>query len=997
MALQKTPIDITFGQGLDLKTDPNQVSLQNFLALENIVFNSGALNKRNGFGLLTTLPNSDQSNILTLNDNLLATGSNLYAYSSVTDQWLNRGIVRPVDLSVQSLVRNSAAQTVTDTAVDTTGQACSIFKEGSAWYYQINNVTTGQIIVARTALPTNSTMARTFILGRYFLITFLISGPDRLQFIAIPLTNPTSPGSATTISSVISSTSAGYDGVVANNILYVAYDANDGGGAIRIQYVTSTLAISSSVATAGKVATLMSLTADITQSTPVIWMSWHDSGTNNAYTKAYTPALSQILASTQFLSSVAITELTSSAQDGILTVFYQVTNSYSFSGRSDYVAKKTITQAGVVSSQTIILRSVGLASKSFIQESIIYLLTAYGQTFQPTYFLIDSTGNIITKLAYSNGAGYAATQVLPSTSTVDADIYIPYLFKAQLVPVNKEQGAATVAGIYALTGVNIAKFTITTPHQYSSEIADCLHLTGGILWQYDSVKPVEHGFHVWPEDVNVTTATTGGHIEDDDYFYKATYEWTDSQGMLHRSAPSNPIAITTTGGDVSTNTIKVPTLRLTYKTAPNSVRIVLYRWSTAQQTYYQATSITSPTLNDPTTDIVTITDTLADASILGNPILYTTGDVVENIGAPASRHACLFKTRLILIDAEDDNLLWISKQVIEATPVEMSDLLTQFIPPTTGAQGSTGGMRCVSAMDDKIIIFKDSALYYITGNGPDNTGANNDFSEATYISGAVGCDNPNSIVLTPLGLMFQSDKGIWLLGRDLSTKYVGASVETFNDVLIKSSLVIPGTTQIRFTLENNFVLMYDYYYDQWATFSNVPGISAILYNGLHTYLNSFGQIRQETPNLYLDGTSPVLINFTTAWAKLTGLQGYQRAYYMYLLSNYVTPHKLNIQVSYDYDPNPKQATLICPSNFSPTWGGLAQWGGGESWGGPSQVEQWRVFFNRQKCESIRLTISEQYDSTKGVAAGAGLTFSGINIVIGAKAVSPKLKPANSAG
>lgn len=997
MALQKQPISINFAQGIDTKTDSDQLPVDRFIALENVVFNGGALNKRNGFGLLTTLPNSEQSNLTTLNDNLIATGSNLYAYSSTTMSWLNRGTVRPVDLEVKPIVRNSAAQTVVDSAVDSNGQICVAYKEASAWYYQISDSETGQVIVARTALPANSTMARVFILGRYFVVTYLISGPNRLQFIAIPLNNPSNPGSATSISTVVSGTSAGYDGVVANDTLYVGYDASDMGGAIRVQYITSTLVVSAAVVTAGKVATLMSLTADVTQSTPIIWVSWHDSGTNDGYAKAYNQALTQVLASTQFLSSVAITELTSSAQSSLLSLFYQVTNSYSWSGRSDYIATRTLTQAGVLSSQSIPIRGVGLASKSFLQDSRIYMLAVYGGTFQPTYFLIDSLGNVVSKLAYSNGSGYAATQVLAAPSTVDGVVSIAYLFKSQLVPVNKEQGVAAVAGIYALTGINLAKFTIITPHQYSSEIASALHLTGGILWMYDTIKPVEHGFHVWPENVNVTTSTTGGSVTDQLYYYAATYEWTDSQGNLHRSAPSNPVTITAAGGNTSTNTIKVPTYRQTYKTTPNSARIVLYRWSTAQQVYYQVTSITSPTLNDPTADSVTITDTLADSSILGNVILYTTGGVIENIGAPASKHSALFKSRLFLIDAEDDNLLWYSKQVIEAVPVEMSDLLTQFVPPTTGAQGSTGGMRCLGAMDDKLIIFKQDAIYYITGNGPDNTGANNDFSEATFITGAVGCANPNSIVLTPVGLMFQSDKGIWLLGRDLSTKYIGAEVQSFNDFVIKSGLVIPGTTQVRFTLENNVILMYDYYYGQWATFTNVPGISATLYNGLHTYLNSSGQVRRETPNLYLDYTNPVLMSLTTAWIKLTGLQGFQRAYYMYLLSNYLTPHKLNVEIAYDYDSNTTQNVLISPTNFSPNWGDLALWGSGDAWGGPSSVEQWRVFFNKQKCEAIQLSISEQYDSTKGAPAGAGLTFSGISVLIGAKNSHPMLKPSNSAG
>lgn len=1000
MALEKKPIEITFSGGLETKTDPDQVPLGKFLNIQNVVFDTGGLfKKRNGFGLLSLLPNSEQSNITTLNDNLVATGINLYGYSATTDQWLNKGTVRPVNCSVVPVVRNSAAQTAPDAAVVSSGLACITFKEGSLWYYQISDSRTGETILPRTQLPASANSARSFALDKHFIVMFLVSGAARIQYIAIPTVNPTNPAAPVTFSSQVSSVNAGYDAYVVNNSLYVAWDASDGGGAVRVGFLTSSLVTGSPVAMAGHTANLVSVTADITGNAAVIYVSFWDTSDSDAYVAAYAPNLVQTLAPTQFLNNVPISELTSIAHDGSVNLLYEVINAYSYDSgiRSDFIASRTCTAAGVLGSQVIVLRSVGLASKPFTVSGDDYLLVAYGGSFQPSYFLSDTSGNIVSRLAYSNGQGYATTQVLPNATVLDSAILLPYVYKDQLTPVNKSQGVAAQAGIYAQTGINLASFELVAPRQYSSEIASALHLTGGQLWMYDGIKPVEHGFQVWPEDVEVTTATTGGNLADQTYFYAVTYEWTDSAGNIHRSAPSVPVEQETTGGNTSTNTINIPTLRLTYKTAPNSVRVVIYRWSTAQQVYYQITSITSPLLSITTTDSVQYVDTAADADILGNLILYTTGGVIEDIAAPPSIHSALFKSRLFLIDAEDDNLLWYSKQVIENTPVELSDLLTIFVAPTTGAQGSTGGMRALSAMDDKLIIFKKDAIYYMTGNGPDNTGANNDFSEPTFISSAVGCANPNSIVLMPMGLMFQSDKGIWLLGRDLSTKYIGADVEAYNAAVIRSALVIPGTNQVRFSLDSGIVLVYDYYYSQWGTFVNIPALSACLYQGMHTYLNSLGQVRQETPNKYLDNTSPVLMSWTTSWIRLVGLQNFQRAYFMYLISNYITPHKLTVQIAYDYNPIATQSSTISPDNYSPAWGGDALWGSGGTWGGPSNQEQWEVYFRQQKCQSIQVSVSEQYDSTKGVAAGAGLTFSGINLLIGMKSAGPKLPASRRVG
>lgn len=997
MALQKQGFNLSFGQGVDTKTDPNQVTAGKMLELENAIFQKGGLlQKRNGFANFTTLPSVGSTTLTTLNGNLLATGATLSAYSKDTNQWLDKGIVQPVNLQVQPLVRTSTSQSNVDSQVAVNGLVCLVYMDGGTNFYQISDSTTGQVIVPKTALASTATDPRVSILSSQFIITYKItSGGTHLIALPIPTNNPLTPGTPITLSSIVNNLSAGYDVMVANNKLYYAYSAND--GSIKLQDLNSSFIISAPTSIAASVGDLISVVIDTTVSTPIIWCTFYDSGGTNLYTAAFNQNLLPLLAKTLVTAGIVISELTSYAENNLNTIFYEVVNDYTYAAiRTDYIASKTVTTAGVISGQRVVLRSVGLASKAFQFNGTIYLIAAYSQTFQPTYFLIDLNGNIICKVAYSNGGGYITSQVLPSVSINGNDIQVCYLIKDFLVSVNKTQGAANAAGIYTQTGINLATFEINISSQFSAEIASVLSLTGGFVWMYDSIKPVELGFQVWPEDLNATTSGAGGFLSAQQYFYVFTYEWTDGQGNLHRSAPSVPLGVVTTG-TTSSNTINVPTLRLTYKTGMNPVRLVGYRWSTAQQNYYQFTSIQSPVVNDPTVDSIAVVDTLADSSILGNTLLYTTGGVIENIAPPASVVSTLFKNRLFIVDAEDRNLLWYSKQVIETTPIEMSDLLTLYVAPSINGQGSTGPITALSAMDDKLIIFKKDAIYYLTGTGPDNTGANNDFSDAVFITSTVGCANQSSIVLQPQGIMFQSDKGIWLLERNLATQYIGAPVESFNSSIIKSALTIPGTNQVRFTLNSGTTLMFDYYFQQWGTFTGIPAISSTLYQGLHTYLNSSVQVFQETPGVFADSANPVLMSFTTAWLKLTGLQGYQRVYWFNILSNYLTPHKLNVQIGYDFNPGITQTTLITPLNSNLLWGSDSVYSASTPWGGISNVEQWRVFLEQQKCDSIQVTISELYDSTKGIAPGAGLTMSGLDFIVGGKASYPKLPSNQSVG
>lgn len=1082
--LDKQSVPINFSQGLDTKTDPYQVSAGRFLSLQNSIFTKGGLlQKRNGFGQLPSLPDATNVFATTFNGNLLAIGEAVEAFSVGSSTWVSKGKYAPLELSTLPLVRSNTNQSQSDTAFAANGLVCTVFTDnppsGPVYKYVIADSITGQNIVNPTPIPVSSGAVtgspRVFLLGRHFLIviTNTISGTPHLQYVAISTINPIQVSGNVDISANYSpASSVAFDGAVVNNSLYLAW--NSGGSAgVRMTYLDSTLVQHNTVLFAGHSGNLFSVSGDTSGSTPVIYASFYDSISANGYTLAVTAQLVTIFVPVESIAGKAVLNLTSAAQNGVNTLFYEIIMDMPYDGSipDDFVRTVTVSRAGTVGTDSVLLRGVGLASKAFIVEGTIYTLLIYSSPFQPTYFLVDAAGNVISKLAYSNGANGYYMLGLPSVTVSGQEARLSYFYKDLIQAVNKTQGIANTAGIYSQTGINLVNFTIGTSNIVTGEIGGDLNLSGGFMWMYDGLTPVEQGFHLWPDFVEVAASGGLGAMSSQEYFYVATYEWSDNQGNIFRSAPSIPVSFTissttpvtftsvftsgvssivvssatglfvgqiltdtTTGGNIQANTaitsitgttvglslptagasasspgdtlstvttgaavINVPTLRLTYKTA-NPVKIVIYRWSAAQEVYYQVTSLAVPLLNDPTIDYVTYTDTQSDSSILGNNILYTTGGVLEDIAAPATNLITLFQSRLFLVDAEDPNLLWFSKQVIEATPVEMSDLLTIYVAPTIGAQGSTGKITALSAMDDKLVIFKNNAIYYINGQGPDNTGANSQFSDPTFITATVGCEVQNSIVFMPSGLMFQSDKGIWLLGRDLSTSYIGAPVESLTQgATVLSALNIPATNQVRFTLSSGVTLMYDYYYGQWGTFVNVPAISSTLYKSLHTYINSLGQVYQETPSLYLDGSSPVLMSFTTSWLNLSGIQGFQRAYFFYLLGTYMSPHKLELQISYDYVSTPIQTTIISPDNYSVPWGDDTLWGSTPNWGGEVQLEQWRVFLRQQKCRTFQLTLNELFDPQFGTTAGAGLTISGINFVIGAKKGFPVLRPSRSVG
>lgn len=1027
--LQKQAIPINFFQGLDTKTDPYQVQIGKFLSLQNSVFTKGGLlQKRNGYPSLAPLPNDESVYLTTLNGSMTALGSSIQAYSSSNSSWVNKGSFQPISLSVLPVARSAINQTQCDSVVASNGLVCTVYTEvnaGSPSYkYVIASSVTGQNVVDPAEITVGSGSVsgspRVFALGGYFIVAFTndISGTDHLQYIAISISNTSIVTSnADLASAYVSSDALSWDGVVVGNSLYFAYYASSG---VNINFLTSSLVLSAPTAFAGTVATVMSACADTTNpANPVIYASFYDSGSTSGSVVAVNSSLQKLMTPTSDISVSGVYSITCAAQNGVVTTIYEIGNTYSYDSSipSNLIEQVPVTlpatsTSGTVGSTTQVLRSVGLASKAFIVGGNIYALTEYASVLQSTYFLSDTNGNIISRFAYENGGasldpsqGYLPNG-LPQAQVSGSGVYIAYLYKDLIesrntLGLNPTIGPAGSTNIYSQTGVNLATVSFDSIHLGSSEIGSNLSISGGLLWSYDGQTIQEQGFNVFPDDVEVAGSSTSGSMTPQQYYYQVIYQWTDAAGNIISSAPSVPVTVTLTS-DTAVD-VNIPTLRLSNKAG---VKIIIFRWSVANQIYYQVTNIASPTLNDPTNDSIIYTDLQADADIVGNSIIYTAGGVVENTGGPASVSSTLFDDRLWLVDSEDQNLLWFSKQVIEATPVEMSDLLTLYIAPSTGAQGSTGPISALFPMDDKLIIFKKDAIYYINGSGPDNTGSNSQYSQPIFITSTVGCANQKSIVLIPDGVMFQSDKGIWLLGRDLSTQYIGAPVESFNSSLVNSAIAIPGTNQVRFTISSGSTLMFDYYYKQWGEFVGVPAISSTLYQGLHTYISNLGSVAQESPGQYLDNGNPVLMAFTTSWIALAGLQGYQRAYFLYLLGTYFSPHRLNLTIAYDYNSSPTQNTLITPVNGSPNYGSsqmpvygqLNPYGGGSSdSGASSNIEQWRVFLSKQRCSSFQIGLQEIYDPSSGLPAGQGLTLSGLNLVVGVKKGWRTQPAATSAG
>lgn len=990
--LERQVVPIGFEGGLDSKTDEKLVLPGRLTLLENGRRKSGkAIIKRNGYNALGTAINGTENSVgvgsaLSTFDNELVefAGNKLYSYSTASDSWIDKGSAYSVRVTGSQVVRNSAQQSVPDMAEnqgvlvyawqDTRGgiRASVIEKE------------TGAQFQSDVLLDATGTVPRVVSVAG-FIFVFYIDGTDLKARRINPLVPGTFEAAITLESDVLAASF--YDVVVSGLKCVFVYNH---AGTIKVGYFTQDGAVGTTAIGLPNVTSFTEdpdscLSAYCDQSNSEIWIYWHNGTDGLRYMVLYPDLTEKLVATTIDATTTPVVlratsySLSATSQE----LFYEIDATATY---DHYVMHRTVSSAGVVGTAYELKRSVGLASKAFMIDGVVYVNTVYDSTLQATYFTVSASGDIVAKMQPGQAGGLPETSILPGVVSIsDSKI----IFAAQIKTKFISEDNAT----FTLKGISGISIDFSPENAYlSAVLGDNLHITGGYLSIYDGVSVVEHGFHLFPENVAYTPATSGGSMADGVYLYQCVWEWIDNNGQTHRSAPSVGTQITVSGGSGSGKvTVAVPALRLTAKTGNRTNAVLsVYRTKASQTTAYKVTSISSPTYNDPTTDSISFVDTKNDSTIGANEILYTSGGIVENIAPPACSLIDVYDNRMIVISSEDPLAGWYSKSRYPGEAVSFSDAFVMRADPLGGE------ISGVKMMDDKIIFAKGSVLFYVAGQGPLDTGAQNNYSEPALITSDVGCANPNSIVLMPRGIMFRSNKGIYLLDRSLQVSYIGADVEGFNGQNITSAEMIENTNEVRFLTDSGVALVYDYYFNQWGTDTNHQGVDAVNWKGVYCYLRNDGKVYKESSNHFLDDNIEYRLRIGTAWLKMAGVQGFQRVRRVALLGNYKSSHVLQMGIGYDYDSTYSDTITfnagdLLDQNY---FGQDAVYGETSVYGGVSDnVYQFRAHLRRQKCEAIRFLFE---DVTAGTP-GESYSLSDLSLEVGVKRGLMKLKSSKSLG
>lgn len=165
--------------------------------------------------------------------------------------------------------------------------------------------------------------------------------------------------------------------------------------------------------------------------------------------------------------------------------------------------------------------------------------------------------------------------------------------------------------------------------------------------------------------------------------------------------------------------------------------------------------------------------------MLREPYLYTTGGVLDNVAPPGCKAMCVHQNRLVIGGADDPTVVWFTKELTPTDAPGFNDLLTISIE----AGGAVTGL---ASMNSNLIIFKKNDIYIVSGSMPDATGQSSSLSEPVRLPSGIGCTDHRSVLSTPVGVFFRSERSIELLTPDLQVRPVGDKIM---DILASSPFV----------------------------------------------------------------------------------------------------------------------------------------------------------------------------------------------------------------
>lgn len=915
MPLQEGAFRVQFGAGVSTKVDEHVVPPTKLLALENAVFGRpGTLTKRNGYELLSNeVPGFEH--LASRDKELLAFTSNRgYSYQDNPGQWNDAGPVFSVTSTSRPVARTGSEQTMPDIA-SINGATVAAWEDsrGGVWWSIVDD--SGRMLHQPEQADALGVSPRCVASGNGVLVFYARPSTRMLFVVVVDPSTPAVTPQPQLLFDDLDSTNPVYDACPSkrpNTPAFLAY-CEASSTRIRIAYITPSGVVGGpSTGDPGSIvwpaardaATPIAVAHRLTGSDVIdrVVVAYSQAGRGVVLTFTVGSA-SLPFVDTEFgiITDVinpirAATGIADTSQEDstVWAVFESPTAEPS--EHRCIAGTLSIVEDTVAAFPAIL--SVGLASGVFLIGDDAFATFVHDTSFFNVYLALRlSDGVPLARMVPGSGAGLPARRHVARPVIGDGT--------ATVAVAERERVLTEIGTSFRETGIRSFTYTFDDRNSHqTAQLGRGLYMAGAICMHYDGAVWSEFGFHVGPELIGATPGAGGAMTASTTYEYRAWYESTDAQGEVHQG-PTSAGTLVTMGGGQTKVTLTLPMLRLTRKT---TARICVAR-SLAAKTgktaqLFRVTSLDLSTdgdingaiVNDPTVDSVTFVDAMSDATLANQEEIYTDGGILSNDPIAIGSVVVRGKRRLFAPDAIDATVARCSQELGDGLAVEWPPDLTIPTDPFGG------DITAIAFDGDRVVLFKANAIFAFNGDGPLGNGdaSTSAFTQPELITTDVGCTDPESIVVTPVGLMFRSSKGIYRINPGGAVVKVGADVDGYNAQVIRTATMLPDRTQVVFLTDAGLTLVYDHYADQWSTFTNHEGKDAAVVNGLYHYLRTDGRVYRETPGIYRDGLKRIKMRIETARLHMQEqLQGFQRFWFAHVLGTWRSPHQLGIQYRLD--------------------------------------------------------------------------------------------------
>lgn len=436
---------------------------------------------------------------------------------------------------------------------------------------------------------------------------------------------------------------------------------------------------------------------------------------------------------------------------------------------------------------------------------------------------------------------------------------------------------------------------------------------------------IDWGF-LAPPLVEVNPTTGGSLTSSTTYTYQVVFYWVDERGNVWRSAPSLPVVATMGGSDTAVTV----SWQARYSRYAKLFLAAVYRSEAGvSESLYESILDTLPTnqfIVGATSG--SVLDIRSDATLVSQPLIYTTGGVLENHAPPPCRVIEKHQDRIFVV-SDEDGAIWPSFEITDREGVAFhSDLRVRTF--------EHGKPVALKSMDTVLAVLWPDKVGVLQGRGLDRLGQGQQY-QTHILPGGEGCSEPSSVIEIPAGVLYKSPRGFRLLGRDLQIRAIGTEVSDYDSQAVVSADLVETQHEVRFTLGDTggTVLVYEYQQNRWSIYTETVGASddavdATVMDGRHVILDDNSTIVQQ------DASGEVTdMEFVTGWIKPGGLRGAIRVRRGWFRGDFSGAGRLTVSFGYDFADTYEFTRTI----FSPG------------------IKDIRIDFPRQRCEAFRLKLA----------------------------------------